>query len=43
MTSVPHEQLARLSFPDSQVEAIALDLPARRLALRVDGAWLDSN
>lgn len=41
-TSVPHEQLARLSFPDSQIEGIDLDLSARRMALRVDGAWLDS-
>jgi hypothetical protein len=42
ITSVPHEQLAHLSFPDAQVKSVDLDLPARRLALRVDGAWLDS-
>lgn len=40
--SIPHAQLARLSFPDAQVERIDLDLPARRLTLRVDDAWLDS-
>lgn len=42
ITSVPHEQLAHLSFPDAQVEGVDLDLQARRMALRVDGAWLDS-
>ena len=42
ITSVPHSQLAHLSFPDSLVESIGLDLHTRRLALRVDGAWLDN-
>ena len=42
ITTVPHEQLARLSFPDAQVETVDLDPCARRMALRVDGAWLDS-
>lgn len=40
-TSVPPEQLAHLSFPDAQVERAELDLPSRRLTLRVDDAWLD--
>lgn len=39
--SVTHEQLSLLSFPDAQVESVDLDLPAKRLTLRVDGAWLD--
>ncbi len=42
ITTVPHEQLVHLSFPDAQVEAVDLDARARRMALRVDGAWLDS-
>lgn len=41
ITSVTHEQLSHLSFPDAQVERADLDLPARRLSLRVDDAWLD--
>lgn len=42
ITTVPHEQLVHLSFPDAQVEAVDLDAHARRMALRVDGAWLDN-
>lgn len=41
IVSVPHEQLTFLSFPDAQVECVHLDRSARRLALRVDHAWLD--
>ena len=43
ITAVPHSQLAHLSFPDAQVKIVSLDLHARRLALRVDDAWLDSD
>lgn len=39
--SVVHERLSHLSFPDAQVEHVDLDLPAKRLTLRIDGAWLD--
>lgn len=42
MTTIPRKQLAKLSFPDAQVETIDLDLDARRMALRVDNVWLDS-
>lgn len=42
ITTVPHEQLVHLSLPDAQVETVDLDARARRLALRVDGAWLDN-
>lgn len=42
ITTVPHEQLVHLSFPDAQVETVDLDSHARRMALRVDGAWLDN-
>lgn len=39
--SVAHERLCQLSFPDAQVEHVELDLHAKQLTLRVDGAWLD--
>ena len=41
-SSVPHEQLSHLSFPDAQVESTDLDLQALPMALRLDRAWLNS-
>lgn len=43
IVSVSHEQLILLSFPDAQVEYAHLDRHSRRLKLRVDNAWLDSD